>query len=127
MSRLLPPNCSFVVELQLSTAVKAFLKTVGTDAMKYVVNNTYLNILAVTVNDPICLHHLQDKMSMGISWSAQTYSHHVNTTTGTQDTVRINARVFDLNGLITILRQQTNISKAGKMSISKRPIQGITQ
>ena len=127
MNRLLPPNCSFVVELQLNTAVKAFLRTVGTDAIKYIVNNTYLNIPAVTVNDPVCLQHLQDKMAMGISWSAQTYSHHVNTTQGTQDTVQINARVFDLNGLITILRQQTNISQADKMGISKRSIQGITQ
>ena len=95
--------------------------------MEYIVNNAYLNIPAVTVNDPVCVQHMMDKMAAGTSWSAQTFSHHVNTTTGTQDTVQINARVFDLNGLITILRQQTNVSQPDKMGISKRSIQGITQ
>jgi len=127
MNKLLPPNCSFVVELQLNTAVKAFLRT-GSGAPAYKVNNTYLNIPAVTINDPVCLQHLQDKMSMGIQWSGYTYSHHVNTTTGTSaDTIQINARAFDLNALVSIFRNQANISVAGKMAISKRSIQGISQ
>jgi hypothetical protein len=67
-------------------------------------------------------------MSMGIQWSGYTYSHHVNTTTGTSaDTIQINARAFDLNALVSIFRNQANISVAGKMAISKRSIQGISQ
>jgi hypothetical protein len=129
MNKLLPPNCSFTVEIQLNTAVKSLLKLgAGTDAMKYNMSATYLNIPSVTINDPVCLSHLQDKMAQGISWTAYSYSHHVNTTTGSgEDTVQINARVYDLNGLISCVRRQANLSVSTKMSLSKRSIQGIQQ
>ena len=127
MNKLLPPNCSFTVEIQLNTAVKSLLKLgAGTDDMKYEMSSTYLNIPSVTINDPVCLSHLQDKMSQGISWASYSYSHHVNTTTGSgEDTLQINARVYDLNGLISCFRRQANLSVATKMTISKRSIQGV--
>ena len=129
MNKLLPPNCSFTVEIQLNTAVKSLLKLgAGTDAMEYEVSATYLNIPSVTINDPVCLSHLQDKMSQGISWASYSYSHHVNTTTGSgEDTLQINARVYDLNGLMSCVRRQANLSVATKMSLSKRSIQGVNQ
>jgi hypothetical protein len=128
-SKLLPPNTPFQLEIQLENSGANCLVNVGANAVPtFTVENVELHIPAITINDPAFMARMDDLMNRGMSWKANTYQHFVNTTSssGSKDNIQLGARARSLKGLITVLRQNNNITANQKFKISKRSIQYVS-
>ena len=127
--KLLPPRSSFVVELTLCPAVQAFARLSGTDTQKYEATNFICSVPSVMVRDPGFQAAMEARLAQGVSWAANSFDHHVNTTPGAagRDVLQIAARCKSLKGLITVMRKQSKIGAAGEFQNSRRSVQYVSQ
>ena len=131
--RLLPGSTPFILELTLAEANSCLVRrpTAGaTDAnLLYTVTNPFITVPVVSIQDVQCLQHMSQKMAQGLSWSAHTYKHHVNSIangTGEQTSVQINDRSYDLTAMLTTIRNTGDLQAVDKYSLGKYSVQGVT-
>jgi len=131
--RLLPGSTPFILELTLAEANSCLVRRPPagpTDAnLLYSVTNPFITVPVVSIQDVQCLQHMKQKMDQGLTWSAHTYKHHVNTIangTGEQTSVQINDRSYDLTAMLTTLRNTGDLTAVTKYSLGKYSVQGIT-
>jgi len=129
--RLLPGSTPFILELTLADANSCLVRTGGnTDAdLSYSVTNPFITVPVVSIQDVQCLQHMEQKMAQGLSWSAHTYKHHVNTIadgTGQLTSVQINDRSYDLTAMLSVIRPTGDLQDVTKYSLGKYSIQGVT-
>jgi hypothetical protein len=128
--RLLPGSTPFILELTLADAAACLVRTGTNDAaLSYSVTNPFITVPVVSIQDVQCLQHMEQKMAQGLSWSAHTYKHHVNTIatgTGALTSVQINDRSYDLTAMLSVLRPVADLQNVTKYSLGKYSIQGVT-
>jgi len=123
----LPPQSSFILELQFASVSNAFRWSANHAGNTYEVSNCILNVPAVNITDSDLLNRM-NLSNRSISWTGTSFSHVINTTqnapSGTEN-LQLSIRAFVLKGLMSIMRVQADINSQVKYSNSKTTIQGL--
>tara|TARA_R100000951_G_scaffold91062_1_gene79382 strand:+ start:38 stop:1483 length:1446 start_codon:yes stop_codon:yes gene_type:complete len=122
-SKMLPPNTPFQLSVTFARSANCLVE-LANNAMTYAVSDCELHIPEVRILDPTFMSRMNQRMAQGLAWKTVGYDHFVNTVakgTGVT-TVQISARARSLKGLMTILRNQDNVSANNKFKLSKRSI-----
>jgi hypothetical protein len=126
-NKMMPPNTPFMVSIKFAPGSNC-LKNLSDDvSAPYSVQNCELHIPEVQILDPAFMARMQARMSQGLAWKCNSYDHFVNTYAGGTGatTVQISARARSLKGLMTVMRNQANVSANQKFKLSKRSIQYV--
>ena len=122
-SKMLPPNTPFQLSVTFARSANCLVQ-LANNAMTYAVSDCELHIPEIRIMDPTFMSRMNQRMAQGLAWKTTGYDHFVNTVakgTGVT-TVQISARARSLKGLMTILRDQANVSANNKFKLSKRSI-----
>jgi hypothetical protein len=123
-SKLLPPNTPFQLSITFARSANCLVNLGANTAMTYAVSECELHVPEVRILDPTFMARMNSRMAQGLAWKTTGYDHFVNTiasSTGST-TVQISARARSLKGLMTIMRDQDNVSALQKFKLSKRSI-----
>jgi len=123
-SKLLPPNTPFQLSITFARSANCLVNLGANTAMTYAVSECELHVPEIRILDPTFMARMNSRMAQGLAWKTTGYDHFVNTiasSTGST-TVQISARARSLKGLMTIMRDQDNVSALQKFKLSKRSI-----
>lgn len=123
-AKMLPPNVAFVLELTLANAASC-IKTAATPA--YEATNFILTCPSVNILDAAAMNRLNQRLSRGVSYKCTSFNHHVNTLAAGAGaaSLQIGDRSLMLKGLISVFRNQADVSNTAVFKLSKRTIQQI--
>jgi hypothetical protein len=123
----LPPQSSFILELQFASVSNAFRWSADATDNAYEVSNCILNVPAVNITDSDLLNRM-NLSNRSLSWTGTSFTHVINTTqnapSGTEN-LQLSIRAFVLKGIMSIMRVQADINSQVKYSNSKSTIQGL--
>jgi hypothetical protein len=125
LGKLLPPNCTFVLEITLADPRSFMVVDAATSVPAFEISNTYLKVPVVRVDDMSFMQRVETLRSRGTEWSGTTYKHHgsnIEKMTG-HTSLLVADRSSSLTGLITVFRFKGNPRDVVKYGLSSRSIQ----